>query len=125
MNSLPEYDWNRLEKEAERVVSRFISSLPANLRELAGKVPTLYRQWHPDALKGDAEAAETLGEYLSFEENRVGEGNGPIALYLGAIALYCEETHLDFRDEVRVTYIHELGHHFGWDEDDLLERNLN
>ena len=30
----------------------------------------------------------------------------------------------DFEDEVRLTYLHELGHHFGWDEGDLEERGL-
>ena len=29
-----------------------------------------------------------------------------------------------FRDEVRLTYLHELGHYFGWDEDDLTARGL-
>jgi predicted Zn-dependent protease with MMP-like domain len=29
-----------------------------------------------------------------------------------------------FADEVRTTYLHELGHYFGWDEEDLEERGL-
>jgi predicted Zn-dependent protease with MMP-like domain len=29
-----------------------------------------------------------------------------------------------FEDKVRITYLHELGHHLGLDEDDLEERGL-
>ena len=29
-----------------------------------------------------------------------------------------------FRDEVHTTYLHELGHYLGLDEDDLTERGL-
>jgi predicted Zn-dependent protease with MMP-like domain len=87
-------------------------------------MPVVYRNWHPDASEGDEEAVELLGEYLSYEDDRLGEQNGPIVLYLGAIQLYCEEEGVSFNDEVRVTYLHELGHHFGWDEDELAKRGL-
>ena len=30
-----------------------------------------------------------------------------------------------FREEVRRTYLHELGHYLGLDEDDLVERDLD
>ena len=30
-----------------------------------------------------------------------------------------------FRDECRLTYLHELGHYLGWDEDDLTARGLD
>jgi len=30
-----------------------------------------------------------------------------------------------YREEVRVTYLHELGHYLGWDEDDLTARGLD
>ena len=29
-----------------------------------------------------------------------------------------------FRDEIRTTYMHELGHYLGLDEDDLYDRGL-
>ena len=124
MSSLPVYDWARLEREAVALVDSSIESLPAELKALAARVPVVYRNWHPDALEGDPEAAELLGEYLSYEEDRLGEQNGPIVLYMGAIQLFCEEERIAFSEEVRVTYLHELGHHFGWDEDELEERGL-
>lgn len=30
-----------------------------------------------------------------------------------------------FRDETRLTYLHELGHYLGWDEDELAARGLD
>lgn len=124
MFRLPVYDWGHLEREAVTVVESSIESFPSEVKRLADRLPVIYRNWHPDALEGDPEAIELLGEYLSFEEDRLGEENGPIVLYLGAIQLYCEEEGIAFREEVRVTYLHELGHHFGWDEDELEERGL-
>lgn len=124
MQLLPEYDWHRLEGRAIEVVEDCIQSLPTELIGLAAKLPVVYRKWHPDALEGDPEAVELLGEYLSYEEDRVGEQNGPIVLYLGAIQFFCEEEGESFKKETRVTYLHELGHHFGWDEDELKRRGL-
>lgn len=124
MYEWPEYDWVGLERVAEQVVERCIGELPVSLQTSAKKLPVIYRKWHPDAERGDLDAAELMGEYLSYEEDRVSEQNGPVALYLGAIRLFCEEEGTAFEDEVRVTFLHELGHHFGWDEEDLESRGL-
>ncbi|MGL4400874.1 MAG: metallopeptidase family protein [Luteolibacter sp.] len=34
-----------------------------------------------------------------------------------------EEEH-DYRDEVGTTFLHELGHYLGWDEEEIAERGL-
>ncbi len=31
----------------------------------------------------------------------------------------------ELREELRITLLHEIGHHLGWDEDDLTQRGLN
>jgi predicted Zn-dependent protease with MMP-like domain len=33
-------------------------------------------------------------------------------------------TRAELEEEIRVTALHEIGHHLGWDEDDLAERGL-
>ncbi|OUW15295.1 MAG: hypothetical protein CBD18_09260 [Opitutales bacterium TMED158] len=124
MYELPEYDWLYLERSAEAVVTRCLGELPELLREAASRVPVIYRKWHPDVEQGNWDAVELLGEYFSYEEDRVSEQNGPVALYLGAIQLFCDEEGVPYEDEVRITFLHELGHHFGWDEDDLHDRGL-
>jgi predicted Zn-dependent protease with MMP-like domain len=65
-----------------------------------------------------------LGHYGFFEAGGVSDANGPIILYLGAIDLYCADEGADFSNEVRITYLHELGHHIGLDEGDLEARGL-
>lgn len=124
MYELPEYDWVKLERSAENVVSQCLRELPSSLQPAAKKIPVVFRKWHPDVDAGDLNAVELLGEYLSYEEDRVSEQNGPVVLYLGAIQLFCEEEGAAFEDEARITLLHELGHHFGWDEGDIESRGL-
>ena len=37
---------------------------------------------------------------------------------------WVEEDEQDFRDEVGTTFLHELGHYLGWDEDEVSQRGL-
>jgi predicted Zn-dependent protease with MMP-like domain len=48
-----------------------------------------------------------------------------VFLYLENIWDFAEADIEVYRDEVRTTYLHELGHYFGWDEDDLTARGLD
>lgn len=122
---LPTYDWSKLERMAGAVVKTCLDELPDPLRASAAAVPCLYHRYHPNAPHIDPEAMYMLGEYIAFgEDNGSVDGSGIIALYLGAIAWYCEDEGLDFEDEVRTTYLHELGHHFGWDEGEVEVRGL-
>jgi predicted Zn-dependent protease with MMP-like domain len=47
-----------------------------------------------------------------------------ILLFLENLWDYAEGDAAIYRDEVKTTYLHELGHYFGWDEDDLEARGL-
>jgi predicted Zn-dependent protease with MMP-like domain len=108
--------WELLFDQAQKVVQQTIAAMPAELRAEAERVPFLLEQWPPDG-------EEVLGRCLSFEENVISEAPGPLLLYLGTIYEDCEELGLDFADEVRITFLHELGH-LGLDEGDLAERGL-
>ena len=48
-----------------------------------------------------------------------------IILFLQNLWEYSEEDDEIFRDEIHTTYLHELGHYLGLDEDDLWERELD
>lgn len=122
---LPKYDWTDLERVASEVVEDCLLELPDDLRVSARKFPCLYRRYHPNAPHIDPEAMYMLGEYITYGDDTGSvDCSGVIALYLGAIAWYCEDEDLDFKDEVHKTFLHELGHHFGWDEDEVEERGL-
>ena len=109
--------WENLKARAQAVVEAAISNLPSDIRVEAQKVPCLFE----DLCEEDP---ELLGVYQNFVLGQVGESNGPIILYLRTIEDLCEDEGEDFETEVRLTYLHELGHHLGWDEGDLEERGL-
>lgn len=47
-----------------------------------------------------------------------------IRIFVGNLWDWVEADEQDFRDEVGTTYLHELGHYLGWDEDEIDERGL-
>jgi predicted Zn-dependent protease with MMP-like domain len=47
-----------------------------------------------------------------------------IFLYMANLWDFAGEDVEAFRSEVRLTYLHELGHFLGWDEDDVASRGL-
>jgi predicted Zn-dependent protease with MMP-like domain len=109
--------WDLLKAWAEDVVETTITELPPEILTEARKVPVLFET----VCKSDP---DILGTYGHFTLNEVGEANGPIILYLATIDDFCAEEGEEYDAEVRLTYLHELGHHLGWDEDDLEARGL-
>jgi predicted Zn-dependent protease with MMP-like domain len=109
--------WEEMKAVAAEVIDHTARSLPAEIQEEARQVPVLFEEQC-------ATDPDILGTYGHFSPNEVGEANGPITLYLVTLAEYCVEEGVDFSDEVRLTYLHELGHHLGWDEKDLEAREL-
>lgn len=47
-----------------------------------------------------------------------------IRLFLDNLWDYCNRNTTDFREEVRVTLLHELGHFLGFNEDEIEDRGL-
>ncbi len=108
-------DWQDIEATARRVIRETIASLPDPVRQEAEAVPCELLQWSDDG--------ESLGYFSGFEPDHLSD-IGVISLFLGEILDYCHQHHLPFENELRTTYLHELGHHLGWDEDDLEARGL-
>ncbi|MCE0522557.1 MAG: metallopeptidase family protein [Methylacidiphilales bacterium] len=109
--------WEMLKARAQNVLEQTLAELPPEVLAEAQKVPVLFEKRCPDD-------PEILGTYGHFEPGEISPANGPIVLYLAAIDDFCAEEGEDFATEVRLTFLHELGHHFGWDEDDLEARGL-
>ncbi|MEX1119523.1 MAG: metallopeptidase family protein [Terrimicrobiaceae bacterium] len=104
---------------ANEVVATTLASLPDELREAARRVPVLLEK-RPDA--GDIEAGLDPDLLGLFDP---GPHDTPhIRLWLKNLWEYSDEEEDIFREEVRVTLLHEIGHLLGWDEEDLDERGL-
>ena len=119
-------DWEKLFAVASAEVEKTLVALPKPLRERAEKLPvTLERQ--PNAgLQADGIEPDTLGLFSGPEF--ADEENVPmppqIILFLENIWDVAETNEKHFREEVRTTFLHELGHYLGLDEDELTERGL-
>jgi len=86
---------------------------------------TFERQPNAD-LQADGIEADTLGLFTGPEFADEGNVSMPpqIILFLENIWDVAETDEKLFREEVRTTFLHELGHYLGLDEDELTERGL-
>jgi predicted Zn-dependent protease with MMP-like domain len=122
-------DFSRLTAIARQVVSAAQKRLPAEVRTVAAAVPVCYETVPNDAMLAEGWEPDILGLFVGHEhgaELRSDETPLPpqILLFLDNIWDYAEGNEHIYRDEVRLTYLHELGHYLGWDEDEVAARGL-
>lgn len=118
----------RLRRLAEAEVQATIARLPVHLREHARKLPVSYESRPNRAIIADGFDPDLLGLFVGKafgeEENGVIDLPAQIILFLDNLWDFADEDDGIFREEVEVTYLHELGHYLGLDELDLEERGL-
>lgn len=115
-------------REAQRIVTETLSALPDALRGAAREVPVCFEEYPSDELVDDGLDPGILGLFVGAPRHDHAVEAGPppqILLYLGNILEECEDIGTTFEEEVRRTYLHELGHYLGLDEDALAERDLD
>jgi len=120
-------NWNSLQRMALAEVEAILAALPAPLRERARQLPITFERVPNAGLQADGVEADTLGLFVGPEFAE--ETNVPmppqIILFLENINDFAENHPDIFREEVRTTLLHELGHYLGLDEDGLTERGLD
>ena len=122
-------DWKRLRALARDQVASTLAALPAPLRERARGLPVTFER-HPNAAQlQDGLEPDTLGLFVGpeFAYEEIADSPLPpqIILFLENLWDFAEADEESFREEVRTTYLHELGHYLGLDEDDLFDRGLD
>jgi predicted Zn-dependent protease with MMP-like domain len=119
--------FDRLLELARNEVQTAIGALPNELRPAAKTVVVTLEPTPNDGLVADGIAPDTLGLFLG-ESMADPPSSHPqptqIILFLENLWQFAEHNEAVYLDEVRITYLHELGHYFGFDEDDLEERGL-
>ena len=119
-------DWQRLKELALEEIEATLLDLPEPLRERAKQLPVTLERVPHAGLLADGIAEDTLGLFTGADFAAEGHVLLPpqIILFLENLWEFSEQDEGIFRDEVRTTYLHELGHYLGLDEDDLFERGL-
>ena len=119
-------DWEKLCAVALAEVEETLASLPEPLRERAERLPVIFERQPNPGLQADGIEADTLGVFTGAEFVEENDVPPPpqIILFLKNIWDVAETNEKLFCVEVRTTFLHELGHYLGLDEDELTERGL-
>lgn len=111
-----------------QLVEQALDSLPAQFRERMQNVAVLVRDYPPGERpsrlrRGPRPRRRTMGVYVGVprtEKSVFDTPTGPdyVILYKKNIEAVCRSER-EIRDEIRLTVIHEVGHYFGLDEEQL------
>ena len=120
------FDFQRAQELALREIELTLSELPPPLQEEARRLPVTFDSVPNAGLQVDGIQSDTLGLFTGAEFADGGETVLPsqIILFLENLWELAEGEEKAFAAEVHTTFMHELGHFFGLDEDDLTERGL-
>jgi predicted Zn-dependent protease with MMP-like domain len=126
-NLVVKIDLEKLQELALIEIEATLEELPLPLRERAEKLPVTFECVPNAGLQADGIEADTLGLFTGAEMADEGSAVMPpqIILFLENLWNFAEADEDVFCDEVHTTYLHELGHFLGLDEDDLTERGLD
>ena len=119
-------DWDQLQKLALSEIEKILTELPQPLREQAQQLSVTFEKTPSVELQADGIEGDTLGLFTGSEFADEGETVLPaqMILFLENLWDLGEADEKVFCEEVRTTFLHELGHFFGLNEDDLTERGL-
>ncbi|MBM3862734.1 MAG: hypothetical protein FJ385_02100 [Verrucomicrobia bacterium] len=112
---------------ASEEIDALIATLPTDVMAAAERVALSLEQMSDQA---DPTDEGLVGDELGlFEGSDASCDDDPsdlprIRLFLDNLWDWVDCDERGFRDEVVITYLHELGHYLGWDEDDLADRGL-
>ena len=113
---------------ARQVVTAAQRRLPPEIRAVAEAVPVTVEAVPNDAILAEGWEPDILGLFVGHahhgEHTELQPLPPQILLFLENLWDYAEGEERAYRDEVRLTYLHELGHYLGWDEDEVARRGL-
>jgi predicted Zn-dependent protease with MMP-like domain len=120
---------SRLVSIASDTVAATRRRLPPEIREASRPVPVCFEDAPGEDVLADGFEPDLLGLFTGSPhgtELSASDLEPPrIILYTANLWDFAEEDVEAYRDEVRLTYLHELGHYLGWDEDQIAARGLD
>jgi predicted Zn-dependent protease with MMP-like domain len=119
-------NWKQQCAVAAAEVEATLEALPKPLRERAETLPVTFERRPNTGLQADGIEPDTLGLFTGpdFADEEHVPLPPQIILFLENLWDYAEGNEAIFREEVRTTLLHELGHYLGLDEDELTRRGL-
>lgn len=114
---------DRFEALARREVTSILQSLPGDVRRAAEQCEIVYET---GIAEGDDAGLLGLFTGCSLMDGMPegAEDLPRITLFLAEIRDMTGGETAAFREEVRITFLHELGHYLGWGEEEVEERGL-
>ena len=113
---------------AHAEVASIIADLPDNLRSKAQSLPVCFEPKPASGMVDDKITEDTLGLFCGEALNDSPSSHpvpNQIFLFIENIWNYAHADKEAYLEEIQTTYKHELGHYFGFDEDDLAMRDLD
>jgi predicted Zn-dependent protease with MMP-like domain len=118
--------WPHLCTLATQEIESILARLPADLRQSAATLPITFEPYPNADLQADGIEVDTLGLFVGPELADEHQVPMPpqIILFLENLWELAGGDEKVFLAEVNTTFLHELGHFLGLDEDDLARRGL-
>ena len=121
--------FQQLVRIAAGVVEATRLKLPSDIIEAARVVTVHYEAVPDEAVILEGFEPDILGLFTGAPHGMELDQDNPIPpqiiLYINNLWDYSDGNAETFRDEVQLTYLHELGHYLGWDEDQIASRGLD
>ncbi|GDY22635.1 hypothetical protein LBMAG56_39820 [Verrucomicrobiota bacterium] len=122
-------NWDKLKRVAEAEITATLRALPSHLQARTDRLPITLEPIPNDDLLADHVEPDTLGLFVG-EAFPDGEGMSlpippQIILFLENLWDFSDGDEAIYREEIRITLLHELGHYLGLDELDLEDRGLD
>ena len=115
----PMIDWEDL---AQQYINEVQGALPEPIRARAAEVPVFFSR--SIGAKGDKYLGLFEGYSLIEGPPSQPDEMPRITLFIDTLAQGANYQRIAFLREVRITYLHELGHYFGWDEGQIANVGL-
>lgn len=120
---------DELTRLAANVVGATQRKLPPEIRRLARDLPVHYEAVPDASVIAEGFPPDILGLFTGSPHGTELDHANPappqILLYLDNLWDFAEGDSDAFAEETRLTYLHELGHYLGWDEDQVAARGLD
>lgn len=120
---------SRLVSIATEAVEAARRELPPEVREAAKSVPVLFEAAPGEDVLAEGFEPDLLGLFSGSPLGTEFSGEVPeaprIILYTANLWDHAGGDPGAYRAEARLTYLHELGHFLGWDEDQVSARGLD